>query len=157
MWQARIAHVPQHIYLSDASIAENIAFGVSYKNIDFERVRLAASKAQISSVIDGMSDGYGTRVGERGIKLSGGQRQRIGIARAMYKNADVIIFDEATSALDDETECQVIQSLDTHFEKITTFMIAHRLSSLKNCDVIIELKNGQIINHMTYQSLMGVK
>lgn len=105
-WQANIAHVPQSIYLSDSTIAENIAFGISIDQIDFDRVRMVAKQAQIDSHIMSLKDGYKTFVGERGIRLSGGQRQRIGIARALYKEASVIIFDEATSALDNETEKQ---------------------------------------------------
>ena len=103
-WRAAIAHVPQSIYLADSSIAENIAFGVPRQQIDLARVKQAAAQAQIASFIEGSSEGYQSFVGERGIRLSGGQRQRIGIARALYKQARVLVFDEATSALDTGTE-----------------------------------------------------
>ena len=143
-WQAHISHVPQAIYLSDTSIAENIAFGVSTELIDLQRVRQAAQQAQIAQTIEGWSSGYDTLVGERGVRLSGGQRQRIGIARALYKRANVIVFDEATSALDNETEAAVMQAVETLGRDITILIIAHRLTTLKNCDQIVELANGGI-------------
>lgn len=143
-WQSHIAHVPQTIFLSDATIAENIAFGVPRDEVDLERVKIAAGQAQISGVIESWSAQYDTRVGERGIKLSGGQRQRIGIARALYKQADVIIFDEATSALDNETEQAVMQAIDGLGDHLTILMVAHRLTTLKNCTQIIELQNGEL-------------
>jgi ATP-binding cassette subfamily B protein len=143
-WQANIAHVPQFVYLADASIAENIAFGMPKNEIDMSLVKIAAQKAQISNVIDSWSGGYLTEIGERGVRLSGGQRQRIGIARAFYKKAKVLVFDEATSALDGETENSVMQSIDTIGDGITVLIIAHRVSTLKNCHRIVEVKEGQI-------------
>lgn len=143
-WQAHVSHVPQAIYLSDVSIAENIAFGVPAELIDLQRVKQAAQQAQIAQTIEGWCDGYDTLVGERGVRLSGGQRQRIGIARALYKRANVIIFDEATSALDNETEAAVMQAVETLERDITILIIAHRLTTLKNCDRIVELANGGI-------------
>lgn len=143
-WQAHIAHVPQSVYLSDGSIAENIAFGVEAKAINFDRVKNAASRAQISEVIEQMPLGYETLVGERGVRLSGGQRQRIGIARALYKEADVIIFDEATSALDNETEEAVMSSIEGLGEDTTILIIAHRVTTLRTCSQIIELEQGEI-------------
>ena len=142
-WQLRIAHVPQAIYLSDTSIAENIAFGVPAAQIDEGRVRAAAAKAQLADFIETLQAQYQTLVGERGVRLSGGQRQRIGIARALYKQADVIIFDEATSALDNETEEAVMQSIESLSTDLTMLIIAHRLSTLNNCHFIIELDQGQ--------------
>lgn len=144
-WQLHIAHVPQAIYLSDATIAENIAFGVYPEEIDLPRMREAACKAQISADIELLDQQYQTLVGERGVRLSGGQRQRIGIARAFYKQADVIIFDEATSALDEETEAAVMRSIDQLDNRITVLIIAHRKSTLRNCDIIIELRDGKAI------------
>lgn len=138
-WQARIAHVPQSIFLSDNSIAENIAFGVEKNLIDYKRVEHAASLAQISDTISAMPSGFATQIGERGVRLSGGQRQRIGIARALYKQADVIVLDEATSALDNETEASLMSALKSLDNKITVLMIAHRLSTLKDCDMLVEL------------------
>ena len=143
-WQTHISHVPQAIYLSDNSIAENIAFGVPPELIDLQRVSQAAQQAQISQTIESWSKGYKTLVGERGVRLSGGQRQRIGIARALYKRANVIIFDEATSALDNETEVAVMQAVETLGRDITILIIAHRLTTLKNCDQIVELASGGI-------------
>lgn len=145
-WRRAIAHVPQSIYLADSSIAENIAFGVPPACIDMDRVKQAASMAQISSFIESSSDGYGTFVGERGIRLSGGQRQRIAIARALYKQASVLIFDEATSALDSSTEKDLMNAIDVLNKDLTIVMIAHRLNTLENCHRIISLESGQVIS-----------
>ena len=145
-WQKNIAHVPQFIYLMDASIAENIALGVTKDHIDMELVFKAADQAQISGFIDGLPDKFDTRVGERGARLSGGQRQRIGIARALYKQAKVILLDEATSALDEVTESSVMQTIEQLGLDVTIVIIAHRLSTVKKCDQIFELKNGEIHN-----------
>jgi len=143
-WQAHIAHVPQAIYLADSSIEENIAFGIPKSQIDPARVRQAAQQAQIADAIESWSKQYQTFVGERGIRLSGGQRQRIGIARALYKQADVIIFDEATSALDNETEQAVMQSIEGLSKDLTLLIIAHRLETLRNCTQIVELEDGGV-------------
>jgi ATP-binding cassette, subfamily B, bacterial PglK len=143
-WQAHISHVPQAIFLSDTSIAENIAFGVPPDQIDLHRVKQAAQQAQIAQTIEGWRNSYDTLVGERGVRLSGGQRQRIGIARALYRRANVIIFDEATSALDNETEAAVMQAVETLGRDITILIIAHRLTTLRNCDRIVELASGGI-------------
>jgi ATP-binding cassette subfamily B protein len=154
-WQMHIAHVPQEIFLADSSIAENIAFGVHRVHIDLERVRLAARKAQIEEMIDSWTEGYNTVVGERGVRLSGGQRQRIGIARALYKQADVIIFDEATSALDAETEQAVMSSIESLSEDLTVLIIAHRVTTLKNCSKIVQLRDGRVDRVCSYQELIG--
>jgi len=138
-WRAHIAHVPQSIFLSDGTVEENIALGVPRSRIEPARVRAAAERAQIADVIEAWKEGYGTSVGERGIKLSGGQRQRIGIARALYKQADVIVFDEATSALDNDTETAVMKSIESLSWNLTIFIIAHRLSTLRFCDLILEV------------------
>lgn len=152
-WQKHIAHVPQSIYLSDASITENIAFGMPKEYIDFERVQSASKKAHLHHFIEELPNGYETYVGERGVQLSGGQRQRIGIARALYKQADVIIFDEATSALDDTTEKIVMEAINSLDENLTILMIAHRLSTLKDCDVIYRLSHGRIIESGSYEQV----
>lgn len=144
VWQLRIAHVPQSIYLSDASIAENIAFGVPAANIDYARVKMVATKAQLTDFIDSMPCGYNTSVGERGVRLSGGQRQRIGLARALYKQADVLVLDEATSALDDTTEQSVMAAIKTLSQELTVLMIAHRVSTLRDCNMIVELSNSSV-------------
>ncbi len=149
-WQAHIAHVPQVIFLTDSSIEENIAFGVPKELIDHERVRKAALQAKIAESIESWPEKYQTVVGERGVRLSGGQRQRIGIARALYKQADVIIFDEATSALDSETEQAVMQAIDGLGQDLTLLIIAHRITTLKNCTQIVELGNGGIMRISSY-------
>lgn len=144
-WQRHIAHVPQAIFLSDASISENIAFGVRPADIDPERVRRAAEQAELTDVIEALPSGYETRVGERGIQLSGGQRQRIGIARALYKQASVLVFDEATSALDNETEAAVMRAIERLDRELTILIIAHRLSTLEGCDMVVRLEGGRAI------------
>jgi ABC-type bacteriocin/lantibiotic exporter with double-glycine peptidase domain len=154
-WQAHIAHVPQAIFLADSSIEENIAFGVPKDQINHDRVRQAAQQAQIADSIESWPKQYQTFVGERGIRLSGGQRQRIGIARALYKQADVIIFDEATSALDNETEQAVMQAIEGLSKDLTLLIIAHRLTTLKNCTQIVELGEGGIKRLGTYQEIVN--
>jgi ATP-binding cassette subfamily B protein len=153
-WQACIAHVPQSIFLTDRSIEENIAFGVEPKSIDRNRVSTAAIQAQIYDTIETWENGYGTVVGERGVRLSGGQRQRIGIARALYKQADVIILDEATSALDSDTEAAVMKSIDALNRNLTIIIIAHRMSTLRNCDQIIEIGKGGVKRVGTYNDFI---
>lgn len=140
-WQINIAHVPQAIYLSDSSFAENIAFGIPAETIDLGRVREAARQAQIADFIESSPKGYQALVGERGVRLSGGQRQRIGIARALYKQAQVLVFDEATSALDHETENAVMGSIHSLSVDLTILIIAHRTSTLKKCDQVINLND----------------
>jgi len=154
-WQAHIAHVPQAIFLADSTLEENIAFGVPKDQIDHVRVRQAAQQAQIAEIIETWPKQYQTFVGERGIRLSGGQRQRIGIARALYKQADVIIFDEATSALDNETEQAVMQAIEGLSDGLTILIIAHRLTTLKNCTQIVELADGGIKRIGSYQEVMA--
>ena len=156
-WQAHIAHVPQSIFLADTSVLENIAFGVPFDQIDFEKARRAAEKAQIASTIEAWSDRYNTVVGERGVRLSGGQRQRIGIARALYKEADVIIFDEATSALDGETEHAVMQAINSLGGDLTILIVAHRLTTLLECTQVVELEAGSIKRIGTYQEIVGIE
>ena len=143
-WRATIAHVPQSIYLADSSIAENIAFGLPKDQIDMGQVRLAAEQAQIAGFIESSPAGYNSFVGERGIRLSGGQRQRIGIARALYKQAQVLVFDEATSALDTQTEVAVMEAIQGLSNELTILMIAHRLSTVQRCDRVVELGDGVV-------------
>lgn len=153
-WQRTIAHVPQNIYLADSSLAENIAFGVPRDNIDIERVRQAARQAQIADFIESRSQGYEALIGERGIRLSGGQRQRIGIARALYKQAAVLVFDEATSALDNATEQEVMDSIEKMSRDLTIIIVAHRLTTVKRCDTIIELGHGKVVAQGAYEYLL---
>jgi ATP-binding cassette subfamily B protein len=138
-WRTHVAHVPQSIFLSDNSVLENIAFGVPLAEIDHESVHAAAHLAQIGTTIESLPAGYKTLVGERGVQLSGGQRQRIGIARALYKKADVMVFDEATSALDGATEEAVMAAIEALSGHVTVLLIAHRLSTLRNCSHVIEI------------------
>lgn len=152
-WQRHIAHVPQSIFLSDCSVLENIAFGVPVGQIDHEKAILAAKQAQLHDVIRGWPKGYSTCVGERGIRLSGGQRQRIGIARALYKNAKIIIFDEATSSLDLDTENSVMESINNLSNSLTLLIIAHRLTTLRGCDQIVELESSNIKRIVNYDQL----
>ena len=152
-WRSTIAHVPQNVFLTDGSIAENIAFGIPKNRIDQKKVENCAKKARISNFIDNLPKRYKTTVGERGAKLSGGQIQRIAIARAFYINASVLIFDEATSALDTKTEQGIIESIKTLNKNLTIIIIAHRISSVLNCNRIFELQNGTLINTFTSEEL----
>jgi ATP-binding cassette subfamily B protein len=153
-WRRTVAHVPQSIFLADSSIAENIAFGVLPDQIDMDRVKKAASKAMISDFIESRKYNYNEIVGERGVRLSGGQRQRIGIARALYKKANIIIFDEATSALDNETEEIVMETIRNLGNDLTLIIVAHRLTTLKDCTKIIELQNGKISRTGSFQDII---
>lgn len=154
-WQVHLAHVPQSIFLSDGTIESNIALGVASEAIDPLAVREAARLACISELIESMPMQYQSRVGERGVRLSGGQRQRIGIARALYKKADVIVLDEATSALDNQTETDVMDEIENLDKQLTIFIIAHRLTTLKNCSLIVRLSDGRIEQTGTYEELVG--
>jgi ABC-type multidrug transport system fused ATPase/permease subunit len=153
-WQPTIAHVPQSIYLADATLAENIAFGVPTDSIDLERVQQAARHAQIADFIESRPEGYSAYVGERGIRLSGGQRQRIGIARALYKQASILVFDEATSALDNATEQSVMDAIEGLNRSFTIMLIAHRLTTVRRCDIIVELEHGRVVAVGTYEELL---
>jgi ABC-type multidrug transport system fused ATPase/permease subunit len=154
-WHRTIAHVPQSIYLADTTLAENIAFGVPQNVMDMDRVRWAAQQAHIADFIESRPEGYRAKVGERGIRLSGGQRQRIGIARALYKQARVLVFDEATSALDNQTELSVMNAIDGLDRDLTIFLIAHRITTLSRCDTIVELEHGRVRRQGTYAQLLG--
>jgi len=155
-WQERIAHVPQAIFLSDTTILENIAFGVPKESINFARVKEAAKIAQIDLTIEAWPNKYETRVGERGVQLSGGQRQRIGIARAMYKDAEILVLDEATSALDNETENHVMQSIEGLPKHLTVLIVAHRLTTLRNCSLILEFSNGSLKRSGSFAEIIGI-
>jgi ATP-binding cassette, subfamily B, bacterial PglK len=153
-WQGCLAHVPQSIYLADATLLENIAFGSPLEAINLERIYAAAERAQIRDFIDSMPEGFQSLVGERGVRLSGGQRQRIGIARALYKEASVLILDEATSALDNATERSVMDAIDGLSRDLTVFIIAHRLSTVRRCDVILELDHGKLVAQAPFDQLL---
>ena len=154
-WQNSIGYVPQNIFLSDKTIAENIAFGLSLDQLNIEQVKKVCKIASLDNFInEELEKNYFTEVGERGIRLSGGQRQRIGIARALYNNPSLLVLDEATSALDNLTEKLIIESIANHSKNITTIIIAHRLNTIKNCDCIYYLENGKIKSYGTYEELI---
>lgn len=154
-WQQNIGYVPQHIYISDDTIARNIAFGVPDSDIDMKSIRRAAEIANLAEFVEtDLADGYGTEIGERGVRLSGGQRQRIGIARAMYKDPSVLIMDEATSALDGITEESVMDAVNNLSRKKTVILIAHRLTTVMDCDEIFLLEAGRVIAQGSYNDLM---
>lgn len=152
-WQRSIAHVPQAIFLADATLAENIALGTPCDEIDMGRVRRAASAAQLEDLIASDAAGLSAKVGERGVRLSGGQRQRIAIARALYKRARVLVLDEATSALDSGTEQSIMNEVMRLGDDITILMIAHRVSTLKDCDKIVRLENGEVVASGPYSDI----
>ena len=142
-WQRNIAHVSQSIFLADASIARNIAFSVPSEASDPARVREAARIAELLDFIESLPHGFETTVGERGVRLSGGQRQRIGIARAIYKDAPLLVLDEATNALDEQTEARVLANIFADKFR-TVLMIAHRAAAIALCDEVVRLDNGRI-------------
>lgn len=153
LWGKLIGYVPQSIYLSDTSICKNIAFGVEESEIDEISVKAALEKAELLDFVEGLPNGIHTKVGDRGVRLSGGQRQRIGIARALYHDPEILILDEATSALDNETERSVMEAIDSLHGKMTLIIIAHRLTTIKNCDAIYEIVDGQAVRK-TYEELV---
>ena len=155
-WQNNIGYVPQHIYLADDSVSANIAFGVQPQEVDQEAVERAAKIADIHQFVTSeLPQGYATTVGERGVRLSGGQRQRIGIARALYQNPQVLILDEATSALDNLTEQAVMKAIKHLGKDITIILIAHRLSTVQECDLIYLMKGGRVKACGTYDELVS--
>lgn len=141
-WGSIIAYVPQVVFLTDDSIRKNIAFGIDEKDIDDEKVWRALEQAQLKEFVEGLDNKLDTKVGERGVRFSGGQRQRVAIARALYENPDILVLDEATAALDNETESAVMESIEALQGKITLIIIAHRLTTVKKCDKIYEIKDG---------------
>lgn len=154
-WQSAIGYVPQDIFLADATITENIAFGIPLEEIDQEAVERAAKMAQIHDfIVDELPQGYQTAIGERGVRISGGQRQRIGIARALYHDPPVLVFDEATSALDNATEAQLIQAIEQLQGQKTTITIAHRLTTVAKCDRVYLFKQGAVHAAGTYDELL---
>lgn len=153
-WQNLIGYIPQSIFLTDDTIERNIAFGVPDHLIDSERLDKAIQGAQLKDVVDNLPDGVKTRVGERGVRLSGGQRQRVGIARALYHEREILVLDEATSALDNETESLVTEAIQSLSGSKTMIIIAHRLTTVKHCDCIYKMKEGQIIQSGSYQEVV---
>ena len=143
-WLAQIGYIPQSIYLVDESIRDNIAFGIDADQINDDRIWEVCEEAQLADFIRTLPEGLDTRIGDRGVRLSGGQRQRIGIARALYHNPEILVFDEATSALDNETEAAVMEAINSFHGKKTMIIIAHRLNTIANCDIIYEVKDEKI-------------
>jgi len=154
-WQKLIGYVPQIIFLSDDSISANIAFGVETKDVKEELIEKASRIANLHDfVVNELPEKYQTTIGERGIRLSGGQIQRIGIARALYHNPKILILDEATSSLDNLTEQMVMDDINNLSKNITIIQIAHRLNTVKNCDIIYEFNKGQLVGQKSYEKLI---
>lgn len=153
-WQKSIGYVSQSIFLYDATIAENIAFSLSKDSIDFDKVNVAIRRSHLLELVESLPDGINTMVGERGVLLSGGQRQRIGIARALYHDADILVLDEATSALDGITEKLIMEAIHDFSGCKTIIMIAHRLATVRSCDIIYYMDKGCVIDQGTYQELI---
>jgi HlyD family secretion protein len=156
-WQNTIGFVPQIIFLSEGTIAENVAFGIPTKDINHAQVNKALSLAHLGELVESLHKGVHTKVGERGVQLSGGQRQRIGIARALYHEADVLVFDEATSALDGITEKLIMDAIHDFSGQKTIIMIAHRLKTVQKCDVIFFIEQGQLTAQGRYEQLIKTK
>jgi ABC-type multidrug transport system fused ATPase/permease subunit len=154
-WQSQVGYVPQSIYLSDNTVAANIAFGVKPKDINYELVEEVSKIANLNDfIVNELPEKYQTNIGERGVKLSGGQRQRIGIARALYHNPKILILDEATSALDNETEKSVMDAVNNLSKSITIILIAHRLNTVKNCDIVFKLSKGKLIGQGSFEEII---
>jgi len=154
-WQDLLGFVPQSIFLSEGSIAENVAFGIPAHDINYDQVMRAVDLAHLTELVNELPESIHTKVGERGVQLSGGQRQRIGIARALYNEADILIFDEATSALDGITEKIIMDAIHEFSGKKTIIMIAHRLKTVQKCDTIYLMEKGRVIDQGTYQQLVN--
>ena len=153
-WRETIGYVPQHPFLFDASLAENIVLATEIEQIDSARLNEVVRLAQLEEVVRALPKGFAEIIGERGVRLSGGQRQRIGIARALYRRASVLIFDEATNALDGMTENEIISTLEKLRGSHTLILIAHRLRTVRVCELILELENGSVIGSGSFEELM---
>jgi ABC-type multidrug transport system fused ATPase/permease subunit len=154
-WQNNIGYVPQQIYLADDSISNNIAFGIHPNDVDHQSVTKAAKIAKIHDfILNNLQNGYETKIGERGVRLSGGQRQRIGLARALYHDPKVLVLDEATSALDGSTEKEIMDAIYNLSREKTIILIAHRITTVKECDTIFVMENGKIVANGNYDKLI---
>jgi len=154
-WRRSVAHVPQSIFLADDSVSANIALPADDQPFNSEAVLRSAEAAQLAEFIESLPDGFDTKVGERGARLSGGQRQRLAIARAIYKDAPLLVLDEATSALDAVTEAKLNAALDEVMKGRTTFVIAHRLSTIRNATRILLFESGRVIESGTFDELVA--
>ena len=143
-WLSHIGYIAQNIYLTDDPIRDNVAFGVNREDIDDKRIWEVLEEAQMKEFVESLPEGLDTSVGERGVRISGGQRQRLGIARALYHNPEILVFDEATSALDTETETAIMEAIDSFHGRKTMIIIAHRLRTIENCDMIFKVDGGKI-------------
>lgn len=144
-WLSHLSYIPQSIYMLDDTIRANVAFGVDLKKVDDEQIWRALREAQLEEFVKSLPEGLDTLIGERGVRLSGGQRQRIGIARALFTDPELIILDEATSALDNETEAAIMDAINALHGKKTQIIIAHRLTTIKECDMVYRVEHGQIV------------
>lgn len=152
-WQDQLGYVPQSIFLTEGSIVENVAFGIAADVVDMAKVENAIRLAHLDEWVKGLPEGFATKIGERGVQISGGQRQRLGIARALYNDAEFLFFDEATSALDGVTEKMIMEAIEDFGRKKTIVMIAHRLNTVKNCDMIFMIEQGRVVDQGTYDHL----
>ncbi|WP_232225143.1 ABC transporter ATP-binding protein [Dactylococcopsis salina] len=152
-WQNQIGYIPQSIYLCDDTLRGNIAFGIPEEEISDEQVWSAVRSAQLQELVERLPQGLDTVVGERGVRLSGGQRQRVGIARALYHNPQVLVMDEATAALDNETEAGIMEAVEKLSGEKTLIMIAHRLTTVKNCDCLYLMERGKVVDQGSYEEL----
>ena len=150
-WQRQIGYIPQSIYLTDDTIRSNVALGLAPEQIDEAAVWRALESAQLADFVRGLQDGLDTVIGERGVRLSGGQRQRVGIARALYRDPEIVFFDEATSSLDSETEAAVMQAVHALGAEKTIIIVAHRLTTLRDCDVIYRVTGGGVEEEATWK------
>jgi ATP-binding cassette, subfamily B, bacterial PglK len=153
-WQQLIGYVPQSVFLTDDTVINNIAFGEKREDINMQKVNKAIKYAQLQDLVSGLEQGLETNLGERGVRLSGGQIQRMGIARALYNDPPILVFDEASSALDNETEKEIVNAIESLESEKTIFMVAHRISTLKNCNKIFTLKKGKIIKESDYEEIL---
>jgi ABC-type bacteriocin/lantibiotic exporter with double-glycine peptidase domain len=156
-WQQQVGYVPQHIYLTDDSVRKNIAFGISEENINDAEVSRAVNAAQLDGLVHEMPSKLETVIGEHGMRLSGGQRQRIGIARALYHNPNVLILDESTSALDQETEAEIMSTIESLHGQKTIIIVTHRVKTLSDCDTIYSFTDGKLVGSGSYQELIESK
>lgn len=152
-WQDQLGYVPQSIFLTEGSIVENVAFGIATDAVDMSKVENAIRLAHLDEWVKGLPEGLLTEIGERGVQISGGQRQRLGIARALYNDAEFLFFDEATSALDGVTEKMIMEAIEDFGRKKTIVMIAHRLNTVRNCDMIFMIEQGRVVDQGTYEHL----